>query len=61
MFEGEPMKLTKKYELIGRKRLEYEFTNIFTNEKLVKILPDLKNYGSYWRHWSQGEKNFISF
>lgn len=58
MFREQPVKLTNIRQIIDKKRLEYEFTNIFTKETFTEITPDLQNHGWYWRHWAHGAKKF---
>lgn len=57
VFRDQPVKLTKIKQIRDKKRLEYEFTNIFTKQTFTETIPDLQNYGSYWIRWSQGTIN----
>lgn len=58
MFCNQPMKLTGIMKIKDRKRLDYELTNIFTNEKISRIVPDMVNYKHYWKHHSYHTKKF---
>lgn len=52
LLRDQPVKLTEIKQI--KRRREYEFTNIFTEEKFTETVPDLHNHRFYWDRWSQG-------
>lgn len=57
MFKDQPVKLISIKRIRDKYRLEYEFENIFTKEKYIETIPDLRNCRTYWNRWSQGMYN----